>query len=330
MILADKIIELRKRAGMSQEELAEKLDVSRQSVSKWESAQSMPDLNRILKIAEIFSVSTDTLLKEEIDLSQIQNTSNFEAESAHDDMEPPARRVTMAEANEFLLKTKSHSIRTSLGIALIIFSVMMPVIFDILSMGSDFAEDIGVVFMFLLIAAGVGLIVYSSIIMRPFNFLSHERIDTEYGVEGMVKEKQSKYQLKHALYIVIGIAIIILSPIFPIIFDAIESKSIDFDSLGAVFMFAFIAVGVYIIVHTSMINSVFKLLLEDREQLYENKTKDHRTAKVMSIYWLTITAVYLGYSFISFDWGRSWIIWPVAAVISPIVGIITNSIKKKS
>lgn len=72
MILADKIIELRKRAGMSQEELAEKLDVSRQSVSKWESAQSMPDLNRILKIAEIFSVSTDTLLKEEIDLSQIQ------------------------------------------------------------------------------------------------------------------------------------------------------------------------------------------------------------------------------------------------------------------
>ena len=68
MILADKIIELRKRSGMSQEELAEKLGVSRQSVSKWEGAQSTPDINRILQLSEIFSVSTDTLLKDEADL----------------------------------------------------------------------------------------------------------------------------------------------------------------------------------------------------------------------------------------------------------------------
>ena len=59
MILADKIIELRKKSGMSQEELAEKLGVSRQSVSKWEGAQSTPDLNRILQLSEIFGVSTE-------------------------------------------------------------------------------------------------------------------------------------------------------------------------------------------------------------------------------------------------------------------------------
>ena len=53
MILADKIIELRKKSGMTQDELAEKLGVSRQSVSKWEGAQSTPDLARILKLAEI-------------------------------------------------------------------------------------------------------------------------------------------------------------------------------------------------------------------------------------------------------------------------------------
>ena len=64
MILADKIVEERKRNGWSQEELAEKLNVSRQSVSKWEGAQSIPDLNRIIRMAEIFQVSTDYLLKE--------------------------------------------------------------------------------------------------------------------------------------------------------------------------------------------------------------------------------------------------------------------------
>ena len=53
MILADKIIDLRKKAGMSQDELAEQMDVSRQSVSKWEGAQSVPDLNKILKLSEI-------------------------------------------------------------------------------------------------------------------------------------------------------------------------------------------------------------------------------------------------------------------------------------
>lgn len=59
MILADKIIEERKRIGLSQEELAEKLNVSRQSVSKWEGAQSIPDINRIIMLAEIFGVTTD-------------------------------------------------------------------------------------------------------------------------------------------------------------------------------------------------------------------------------------------------------------------------------
>ena len=64
MILADKIAELRKKNGWSQEELAGQLGVSRQSVSKWESASSMPDLDKILKMSEIFGVSTDYLLKD--------------------------------------------------------------------------------------------------------------------------------------------------------------------------------------------------------------------------------------------------------------------------
>ena len=59
MILADKIIELRKKNGWSQEELAEKLGVSRQAVSKWEGAQSVPDIQRILEMSRLFGVSTD-------------------------------------------------------------------------------------------------------------------------------------------------------------------------------------------------------------------------------------------------------------------------------
>ena len=79
MILADKIITLRKKNGWSQEELAEKLNVTRQSVSKWEGAQSVPDLNKILLMSRIFEVSTDYLLKDELEEPDgTQNTESLE------------------------------------------------------------------------------------------------------------------------------------------------------------------------------------------------------------------------------------------------------------
>ena len=56
MIFADKLILLRKKAGWSQEELAEQMNVTRQSVSKWEGAQSVPDLDKIIRLSELFGV----------------------------------------------------------------------------------------------------------------------------------------------------------------------------------------------------------------------------------------------------------------------------------
>ena len=91
MILADKITELRKKNGWSQEELAEMLDVSRQSISKWESAQAIPDMNRIITMSQIFGVSTDLLLKDELELSAA-DTANAAAPADED-----AVRVVTAE-----------------------------------------------------------------------------------------------------------------------------------------------------------------------------------------------------------------------------------------
>lgn len=67
MILADKIVSLRKKAGWSQEDLAEKLGVTRQSVSKWEGAQSVPDMDKVVMMSRLFGVSTDFLLKDELE-----------------------------------------------------------------------------------------------------------------------------------------------------------------------------------------------------------------------------------------------------------------------
>lgn len=65
MKLGDRIVALRKARGMSQEQLAQHLEVSRQSVSKWELNEATPDLNRVVAMSELFGVTTDYLLKEE-------------------------------------------------------------------------------------------------------------------------------------------------------------------------------------------------------------------------------------------------------------------------
>ena len=84
MSLSEKIILLRKRNGWSQEELAERLHVSRQSVSKWESAQSVPELDKILQLSSLFGVTTDDLLKEDAE----PTAAGFAAEALHTPQAP--------------------------------------------------------------------------------------------------------------------------------------------------------------------------------------------------------------------------------------------------
>ena len=67
MPLSEKIAALRKRAGLSQEQLSEALGVSRQAVSKWESGGAMPELDKIVQLSRVLGVSTDALLLDELD-----------------------------------------------------------------------------------------------------------------------------------------------------------------------------------------------------------------------------------------------------------------------
>ena len=70
MTIGQKIIQLRNAADISQEQLAEMLGVSRQSISKWEMDQALPQIDKVLQLAEIFSVSTDELLLDKIEINR--------------------------------------------------------------------------------------------------------------------------------------------------------------------------------------------------------------------------------------------------------------------
>ena len=87
MILADKIIQLRKKNGWSQEELAEQMNVSRQAVCKWEGAQSIPDINRLIQLSKLFNVSIDYLLKDEME-EIIHDTDYLDEEHVAEEKNP--------------------------------------------------------------------------------------------------------------------------------------------------------------------------------------------------------------------------------------------------
>ncbi len=326
MILADKIIDLRKKAGMSQEELAEKLGVSRQSVSKWESAQSTPDLNRILKMSEIFGVSTDVLLKDELDLSKPNSTQEAIEVSMPDETEPPRRSVSMAEANDFLAQNSKSALAIALGVALCISSVIPVIILD--AIGSILFESLGIFIMLLMVAAAVGIFIFSGISMNRFGYLSKECIETEYGIDGMIKEKKAAYQTSHALQLSAGVMLCVLSPVMPIISDFYSENSV-MQEICVAFLFVFVAAGVFMLVRTCIINSAYKKLLQEDDFSETKKiAKRSENGLLAEIYWPVITAAFLAYSFITNDWGRSWIIWPVSAVIFPVIIIISRQFKK--
>ena len=110
MTFSEKISALRKQKGWAQEELAEKLMVTRQAVSKWESAQSMPDLDKLVQLSEALGVSTDYLLKDE------QAQSAPVPATAEQTVKP--RRVTQEEAKRFLQLQTAAIPKTTLGVAL--------------------------------------------------------------------------------------------------------------------------------------------------------------------------------------------------------------------
>ncbi|MBI9012199.1 MAG: helix-turn-helix transcriptional regulator [Clostridiales bacterium] len=90
------------------------MDVSRQSVSKWERANSIPDLNKIIKLAENFGVSVDYLVKDEIE----------EVQTSGEDVEPDVIKVSLDDATQYVRSKIDMSRNISKGVLLCIYSII--------------------------------------------------------------------------------------------------------------------------------------------------------------------------------------------------------------
>lgn len=314
MILANKIILLRKKQGWSQEDLAGALDVTRQSVSKWESGISIPDLNKIIKLSEIFGVSTDYLLKDEIEEINYENTNDNKV-----------AKISLKEVNTFVENKEKQRKKVSLGIMFCIFSFMPLFILLGMSENGNLNEDLAValsfLFMALIAAVGVGIIISSNQYNDKLLSSKKGEFELEYGVEGIYIEKLEKYMPKY--YRTIAFSVILFILLIPLVVVA----SLGGDEIILYFLAIvsiIVGIGVYPLVLANMKKYTYEEILKDGEYSLEKIEENKLIDVIGGIYWPIVVAIYLGWSFITFDWHFTWIIWPVAGLIfGAITGIVT-------
>ena len=329
MILADKIIELRKKEGWSQEELAEKLSVTRQSVSKWEGAQSIPDLDKVVQMSRLFGVTTDYLLKDELEESQ----------PAECDAAPVLRRVTMAQASDYLALRRAAAPKMALATMLCVFSPIALIGLGGLSelsvsavrITEDAAGGIGLCVLIVLVAIAVALFISCGNKAKEYDFLEKEPFETEYGVTGMVKERQKAFRPAYDRMNLIGTMLCILS-VLPLFAAAFSGR--DFLAVMAVcVLLALVGIGTYFFVYGGTVNGAMEKLLEEGDYTRDEKSRKNITGPVSVIYWLVVTAIFVLYTFGPNGNGQprySWIIWAVAGVLYGAVMAVIRLIKQRN
>lgn len=327
MILADKIVSLRKKAGWSQEELAEQLGVTRQSVSKWEGAQSVPDMDKVVQMSRLFGVTTDYLLKDEI-----------EEQAAALVEESPLRRVTMGQAADYLARRRAAAPKVSFAVLLCIVSPVTLLLLAAMSevqrfpISGNAAAGIGLCVMLVLLAVAVSIFLRADADVRDYRFLEEEPFETEYGVTGMVRQRQREYADTRTRYTTIGAVLYVLAA--APLFAAVCVNGSDLLYVGAVgVLLVLVGIGCLFLVSAGVYSSAMERLLEEGD--YARGQKKHRRVlgTVSTIYWLAATAVFLVYTFGPSGNGQpqySWIIWAVAGVLyAAVMGVMRLVLRGK-
>ena len=318
MILADKIIQLRKKNGWSQEELAERLNVSRQAVSKWEMAQTIPDLDRILQMSQLFGVTTDYLLKDEIEEEEFSDTP----------IPTPVKRVSLEEANCYLAQRDRASVRIALATFLCILAVIPMLLLGgasdlgVWPITEEIAGTVGILTLICIVAAAVAVFLYCGFQNQPYDYLEDgTEFELEYGVHGIVSERQKAFQPTYVKCNIFATCICMLSPL-PLILAAFTGR--EFLTIVMLTVTMLLAgLGVMLFIVAGVRKGATQRLLREGDFTPKKKGRKNRLKEALdTLYWMLLVGGYLCWSFLSGDWHVTWVVFPIGGVINAALNAI--------
>lgn len=308
MNLAEKLTLLRKNSYWSQEELAEKLGVSRQSVSKYESGQSVPEIDKIIKLSEIFGVSTDYLLKEDEGVSpegEAVTTTIFTERMVEDYIGKKQRTAPLT------------ALATSLCIISPIVLLMLGAMSEEPSYGISEAAacGIGLCVLLVLVAIAVAIFIWTGAKFSEYQYLDKGDFIANSSSLRLAREYKEQLHGKFYALNIVGTVLCILS-VVPL-FLAMAAEESDVLGAASLCLLLFIvAIGVFLMVLAGTPMGGLERILREGDYSEESK----RNSGLAGVYWSLMTAVYLAVSFTWDCWDRSWIIWAVAGAAYPAIG----------
>lgn len=294
MSLSENLQNLRKIKNMSQEELAEKLNVSRQAVSKWESGSGYPETEKIISICEIFDCSMDQLVKGKISNDIKSEKNNYD-----------------------LIMTKAAK-EISLGVALILLGVS--IMLTIIGFASNEQTEeqfalIGVIAILIGVVFAVPMFIING--SKIENFKKKNPKMANVYTEDEVDEANSKY----TKYLAAGISIIILGVVIMMLLLGLKTFGEESTFPVAILMYL-ITIGVLIIVYSGMMKEKFNIEKYNYENTEEYKKVDNKVGKICGIIMLVTTIIFLLWGFTLNMWYINWVVYPVGGIMCGIVSII--------
>lgn len=302
MKFGEKLQKLRKEKGMSQEELAARLHVSRQAVSKWENDQGYPETEKMLMIGNIFSVTMDYLLKDEGG-EQPQEQGFYASREC---------------VQGYLQQEKRITLRIAVGTLLCILSGLPVLIYPQ-------QEDVMSIFSMILIALGIAVLVSLSFDKNEYKILKQEPLYFDHDHLQELKEENDGLQKKFKCLIIGGLLLIFLSCIIAIISeDVLHMEKAPMDA-GYLLL---ISIAVFLFIYAGCSMDTYELLVDN--ETYRKKKHGNRYSW---LYYVTlgcasILYVGLGMLFGKEAWRTGWILIAVTWLVT--YGIVSGiNMRKK-
>ena len=283
MSLAENLQYLRAREGVTQEQLAERLDVSRQSVSKWESAASYPEMDTLLKLCDMFQVDMDTLLRGSVENSLSEDTAGYD------------RFMTL------------YARKIAGGVSAIVGSVALWSFLSALGL----SEMLGTAMLLLVIAAAAVVFIASG--MEEEHFRKKHPVIPDFYTE----PQKERFHRRYIWYIAGGVGAILLGVVMMVLAFTVLPEREPYESyIGAAFL-VIVACAVYFLIYGGMLEDKYNIAKYNRQNnpTPEDKSRRRRATTACAVIMILATAVFLFAGLAYYKWNWAAIIYPVGGVL---------------
>ena len=286
MSLAENLQYLRAREGVTQEQLAERLDVNRQSVSKWESGASYPEMDTLIKLCDMFHTDMDTLLRGSVEQSLSEDTAGYD------------RFMT------------AYARKIAGGVSAIIAGAAIAA----LSAARGIPDMVGAAILLLVIAVAVVVFIASGMEEEHFR-KKHPTIPDFY-----TEAQKERFRRRYIWYIAGGVGAILFGLVLMVLAFTVLPEKEPYESyIGALFLLI-VACAVFFLVYGGMLEDKYDIPRYNRQNnpTEEDKERRRRAVTACALIMILATAVFLT---IGLGWDR----WESAAVIYPVGGVLCGA-----